>query len=114
MSYHGMNTTTIEYQERIDSLVEELAHKLTKEVSQEYENKWAKENTPLHTHVERAYRERMMSLLNDDKIPLYLREHYAESPTFYGNQSHTEMVDTLVWLSYSNEEKKSLLDSQMM
>ncbi len=114
MSYHGMNTTTIEYQERIDSLVEELAHKLTKEVTQEYEKKWTVKNTPLHTHVESAYSERMISLLNDETLPLYLREHYEESPTFYGNKSHTEMVDTLVWLSYSNEKKKSLLDSQMM
>jgi len=42
-----------------------------------------------------------------------MREHYAESPTYYGNQSEETMIQTLIWLSYSNAEKKAILDDEL-
>lgn len=59
------------------------------------------------------YEERIMGLLNDQQKDLYLREHYAESPNYYGNQEEENMIQTLIWLSYSDQEKKDILDKEL-
>ena len=56
------------------------------------------------------YEEKIMSLLDHQETDLYLREHYAESPNYYGNQEEEAMIETLIWLSHSDAEKKDILD----
>lgn len=67
----------------------------------------------LNKFVATKYEERIMALLDNQEIDLYLREHYAESPTYYGNQNEETMIQTLVWLSYSEAEKKTILDREL-
>ena len=43
----------------------------------------------------------------------YVREFYEESPNFRTNNDIISMVNTLSWLSYSEEEKKSVLDEDI-
>ena len=59
------------------------------------------------------YEEKIMSLLDNQATDLYLREHYAESPNYYGNQDEENMIETLIWLSHSDEEKKDILDKEL-
>ena len=59
------------------------------------------------------YESRIMRLLNDMDIPLFLREHYSESPNYYTNSTPEGMVETLNWLSYSDKDKKIYLDGEM-
>ena len=68
---------------------------------------------PLNTFLVKKYEERIMGLLNDQQKDLYLREHYAESPNYYGNQEEENMIQTLIWLSYSDQEKKDILDKEL-
>ncbi len=59
------------------------------------------------------YEEKIMSLLDNQATDLYLREHYAESPNYYGNQDEENMIETLIWLSHSDEDKKDILDKEL-
>ena len=63
--------------------------------------------------IKGTYESRIMRLLNDLYIPLYLREHYAESPNYYTNSTHEGMVETLNWLSYPDKDKKMYLDEEL-
>jgi len=60
-----------------------------------------------------SYQERMLEILDDTDIPLYLREHYSESPSYYGNEDPDTMIDTLIWLSKSDAHKKQELDKEL-
>ena len=59
------------------------------------------------------YQGKIMSLLDNQETDIYLREHYAESPNYYGNQDEENMIETLIWLSHSDEEKKDILDKEL-
>ena len=59
------------------------------------------------------YEEKIMALLDNQETDIYLREHYAESPNYYGNQDEENMIETLIWLSHSDEEKKDILDKEL-
>ena len=59
------------------------------------------------------YSQRIFKMLDNEDCPLYLREHYSESPTWYTNRSVEDIVDTLIWMSYSEAEKKKLLDEEL-
>ena len=59
------------------------------------------------------YQEKIMSLLDNQDTDIYLREHYAESPNYYGNQDEETMIETLIWLSHSDEDKKDILDKEL-
>ena len=108
--YHGaMDNTLISYQEQITSLVESLVEDVTKETIDTV----SAQVTPLSTYLCNSYKERMLELLDDQNVPLYLREHYAESPHFYGNQSESSMIDTMRWMSYSDETKTRILDQEL-
>ena len=61
-----------------------------------------------------TYESRIMRLLNDLDNPLFLREHYAESPNYYTNSTYEGMVDTFNWLSYPEKDKKMYLDEELM
>ena len=56
---------------------------------------------------------RMSKLMNNINIPLYLNEHYSESPDWKNNNDINNMINTLIWMTYSNEEKKNLLDEEL-
>jgi len=60
-----------------------------------------------------TYQERIMKLLNNQECDIYLREHYAESPNYYGNREEETMIQTLIWLSYSDQDKQRLLDQEL-
>ena len=59
------------------------------------------------------YQEKIMSLLDNQDTDIYLREHYAESPNYYGNQDEETMIETLIWLSHSDEDKTDILDKEL-
>ena len=62
-------------------------------------------------YLHRSYKARMNDLVEDTGA-IYMIEHYLESPS-YNTPYAKNMVDTLTWLSYSDEEKKRLLDDEM-
>ena len=56
---------------------------------------------------------RMSKLMNNINIPLFLKEHYSESPDWKNNNDINNMINTLIWMTYSDEEKKNLLDEEL-
>jgi len=64
-------------------------------------------------HVTTSYRKRILEMLDDERLPLYLREHFSESPNYYTNINLYKMVDTLVWLTKSDAEKRDILDTEL-
>ena len=64
-------------------------------------------------HVTTSYRKRMLEMLDDERYPLYLREHLSESPNYYTNINLYKMVDTLAWLTKSDAEKRDILDTEL-
>ena len=61
--------------------------------------------------VSKIYQSRMSELIDLDLD--YVREFYEESPNFGTNNGLISMVNTLSWLSYSEEEKKRILDEDI-
>jgi len=59
------------------------------------------------------YSARIYELLDNEELPLFLREHYSESPHWYTNGEWNTMLDTLIWMSYTDNEKKKLLDEEL-
>ena len=59
------------------------------------------------------YEGKIMGLLDNQETDIYLREHYAESPNYYGNQDEENMIETLIWLSHSDKDKKDILDNEL-
>ena len=64
-------------------------------------------------HVTTSYRKRMLEMLDDERLPLYLREHLSESPNYYTNINLYKMVDTLAWLTKYDAEKRDILDTEL-
>ena len=64
-------------------------------------------------HVTTSYRKRILEMLDDERLPVYLREHFSESPNYYTNINLYEMVDTLAWLTKSDAEKREILDTEL-
>jgi len=60
-----------------------------------------------------SYKNKIMTILNNQDISLVEREFYAESPNWYTNNATKSMIDTLVWLSYSKKEKKDILNKDI-
>ena len=56
---------------------------------------------------------RMSKLMNDNNIPLILKDHYSESPDWKTNNDHNNMINTLIWMTYSDKEKKNILDDEL-
>ena len=59
------------------------------------------------------YRERIMEILNNQEIPILEREFYSESGNWLQNNDFENMIDTLVWLSRTDKEKKEILDEDL-
>ena len=56
---------------------------------------------------------RMSKLMNDNNISSFMKEHYSESPGWKTNNDHNDMINTLIWMTYSENEKKNILDDEL-
>ena len=65
------------------------------------------------SYLQIMYKENMMKLLNNESLSIIEREFYAESPNWYTNQNQKSMVDTLIWSTYTDIEKKDILDKEL-
>lgn len=59
------------------------------------------------------YNKRIMEILNNQDIPILEREFYSESGNWFQNNDFENMIETLVWLSRNNEEKKEILNNEL-
>ena len=66
-------------------------------------------NNVINTHNNNVqkYYNRISEIIN--KSNNYMKEFYGESPNFNTNN----FIDSLIWLSYSNNEKKEILDEEL-
>lgn len=64
-------------------------------------------------YVNQEYQKRIMEILNDQTIPLYVREHMSESPNWLQNEDTKNQIDTFVWISKSEEEKREELNKEL-
>jgi len=64
-------------------------------------------------YLQEQYKLRIMKILNNENISIIEREFYSESQNWYTNQDVKSMVDTLIWLSMSDTEKKEKLDLEI-
>ena len=55
----------------------------------------------------KKYHNRICEII--DKSDEYMKDFYEESPNFSTNN----VIDSLIWLSYSDKEKKSILDEEI-
>ena len=56
---------------------------------------------------------RMSKLINDNNISSFMKDHYSESPDWKTNNNHNNMINTLIWMTYSENEKKNILDDEL-
>ena len=64
-------------------------------------------------YLQAQYHQRISQLLNNESIELFIREHYSESPNWKLNNDMENMIDTLIWISYSDKEKLEILDEEL-
>ena len=64
-------------------------------------------------YLQNNYSQRIIDILEDPKLSYPEREFYAESPNWYTNNQFTKIIDTLIWLSYSDEIKINKLDEEL-
>lgn len=64
-------------------------------------------------YLQTSYKNKILDILNDQNVSLVEREFYAESPNWYTNQDPKSMIDTLLWLTNTKEEKKTKLDDEL-
>ena len=67
----------------------------------------------VYTHLIQSYKEKIESVLSNQDTPLFLREFYSESPNWYTNQNVYHLIDTLVWLTYTDQEKENKLNEEI-
>tara|TARA_B100001123_G_C15112811_1_gene948151 strand:+ start:89 stop:304 length:216 start_codon:yes stop_codon:yes gene_type:complete len=60
------------------------------------------------------YHKKIYELLDSDKYPLYLREHYSESPNWYLNTDIKNIIQTLLWMTYNKKEKEEILNKELI
>ena len=53
-------------------------------------------------------------ILIDNASSDFMRQHYQESPTYDTVGESMSIIDALVWLSYKDEEKKRILDNELV
>ena len=64
-------------------------------------------------YVNQEYQKRIMEILNNQTIPLYVREHMSESPNWLQNEDTKRQIDTFVWISKSEGEKREELNKEL-
>ena len=63
-------------------------------------------------YLQANYYQRVSQLINNEPLQ-YMKEHYSESPNWMINKEINNIVDTFVWLTYSEKEKKEKLDDEL-
>ena len=63
-------------------------------------------------NLQTQYYLRISRLIHNETI-LYMKEHYDESPNWKLNNDNDNMITTLIWLTYSDKEKKDKLDDEL-
>ena len=51
--------------------------------------------------------------LNTEDIPLYMREFYSESPSWFTNTDIDSMNNTIHWSTMDSKQKTNLLDKDL-
>jgi hypothetical protein len=64
-------------------------------------------------YLQNKYRNCMMKILNNQELSVIEREFYSESANWYTNTDFKSVIDTLVWLSLTDKEKKENLDKEL-
>ena len=64
-------------------------------------------------YLQKSYKNKMLEILNNEDLSIVEREFYLESSNWYTNQDPKSIIDTLLWLSNSNEKKKEILDEEL-
>jgi len=64
-------------------------------------------------YLQNTYKGCMLKILNNRDISFIDREFYSESPNWYTNNHFKSIIDTLVWLSLTDLEKKVKLDIEI-
>ena len=64
-------------------------------------------------YLQEKYRDCMMKILNNQEISVVEREFYSESSNWYTNNNFKNIIDTLVWLTYSENVKKEILYNEL-
>jgi hypothetical protein len=54
-----------------------------------------------------------MNYLNKEEIPLFMREFYSDSPSWFLNRDIQDMKDTIQWSSRDDNEKREFLDDDL-
>ena len=68
----------------------------------------------MNNYLIEEYDKRIYKLLDDKKYPLFLREHYSESPNWYINNSTINKINTLLWMTYNKTEKEEILNKELI
>ena len=63
-------------------------------------------------YLQANYYQRISQLINNEPL-LYIKEHYCESPNWMTNNDNISIVNTLIWMTYSEKEKKEKLDDEL-
>ena len=61
----------------------------------------------------RLFHNRVQEKVVDEDTPDFMKDLYSESPTYFENDSLKGMLGTFVWMSYSDSEKKRILDADL-
>ena len=61
----------------------------------------------------RLFHNRMHEMIMDEDMPGFMKDLYSESPTYLENDSLKGMLETFVWMSHSDSEKKRFLDADL-
>ena len=64
-------------------------------------------------YLQTSYKNKILDILNNQNLSLVEREFYAESSNWYTNQDPKSMIDTLLWLTNTEKEKKTKLDDEL-
>ena len=68
----------------------------------------------VYMHLLNGYKTKIESILNNEKIPLFLREFYGESPNWYTNQDMYNIIDSILWLTYNDQDKEEILNRELL
>ena len=67
----------------------------------------------MEQYLYKKYQQRIYQKLDNDNIELYLREHYSESPNWYTNDNIKDIIESILWMTYTNKEKTEILNNEL-
>ncbi len=67
----------------------------------------------MEQYLYKKYQQRIYQKLDNDNIELYLREHYSESPNWYTNGNIKDIIESILWMTYTNKEKTEILNNEL-